>query len=332
MSSENPKRADDRRAVVQLVRNMLGREPDAGEIKRFVALAKADGLHAVVENIATSREARLRNRVQRPVDTAIAGELAEYLGRPVMIVDIGAQRLADQDHAYQAIADAGIDHRIIGFEPIEERLLDREAAEGRSGLQLLPYFIGAGGEAQFNLANVDATSSLYPFNRDLLQHLHGLDDLRTVASEPVRTTRLDDALADIGAVDFLKLDIQGGELDALSGAEAVLARTGVVHCEVEFAEIYRGQPLFSEIELFLRARNFKLVDVVSQHRSGYLDPPRGPISADRLVWGEAIFFRALDDEGPQDCRKSQALIAELVYRRPGLRRFLTSRENPRPDA
>jgi hypothetical protein len=48
-----------------------------------------------------------------------------------------------------------------------------------------------------------------------------------------------------------------------SRAEAILERTNVVHCEVEFAKIYFGQALFSEVELHLRDRGFELIVVGS---------------------------------------------------------------------
>ncbi len=34
----------------------------------------------------------------------------------------------------------------------------------------------------------------------------------------MKTTRLDDLLAEIGDIDFLKMDVQGAELDVIKGA------------------------------------------------------------------------------------------------------------------
>lgn len=44
-------------------------------------------------------------------------------------------------------------------------------------------------------------------------------------SVSVETVTLDEALADLGAIDLIKLDLEGAEYMALSGAAAVLART-----------------------------------------------------------------------------------------------------------
>ena len=73
---------------------------------------------------------------------------------------------------------------------------------------------------------------------------------KTVSTHEVQTTRLDD-IPDIGTCDYLKIDVQGGELDVLKGAQRVLKDVIAVHCEVEFAPVYRDQPLFAEIDTLL---------------------------------------------------------------------------------
>jgi FkbM family methyltransferase len=107
-----------------------------------------------------------------------------------------------------------IPHRVIGFEPLAERLQQREAAEGGGSLVLLPYAIGDGARRVLHVNNDDATSSLFPLNKPLCAKFEGLHTLRTVRRVEVETRRLDDVLP-TGPVDFLKLDIQGAELLAL---------------------------------------------------------------------------------------------------------------------
>ena len=54
------------------------------------------------------------------------------------------------------------------------------------------------------------------------------------------------------------MDIQGAELMALRGLGERLHEIGMVHTEVEFFEIYQGQPLFPEVKQFLNRQGFKL--------------------------------------------------------------------------
>ncbi len=52
-------------------------------------------------------------------------------------------------------------------------------------------------------------------------------------------------------VDIVKLDVQGAELQALYGARTLLETAKVVYLEVSFVPIYKGSPLFGEIDSFL---------------------------------------------------------------------------------
>ena len=64
----------------------------------------------------------------------------------------------------------------------------------------------------------------------------------------------------ITALDILKLDIQGGELLALKGAEQLLNshRVSVIYTEVQFIQLYDRAPLFHDICQFLEAKGFSL--------------------------------------------------------------------------
>jgi FkbM family methyltransferase len=63
---------------------------------------------------------------------------------------------------------------------------------------------------------------------------------------------------------FLKLDVQGFELEVLRGAEQVLVNTEAALLEVALLEYNAGAPLFAEVVAFMAARNFVVYDV-----SGY---------------------------------------------------------------
>lgn len=77
----------------------------------------------------------------------------------------------------------------------------------------------------------------------------------------VRCTRLDSFCSEngISKVDWLWLDLQGAELLALESLGERLNRVKIINTEVEFKEMYLGQPLFEEVDSYLRDRNFILV-------------------------------------------------------------------------
>ncbi len=59
-------------------------------------------------------------------------------------------------------------------------------------------------------------------------------------------------------VDFLWLDMQGGELAALKSAPRVLKTVQAIHLEVATAELYENNPLYPEVRAWLEAQGFVL--------------------------------------------------------------------------
>ena len=78
------------------------------------------------------------------------------------------------------------------------------------------------------------------------------------------------------------MDIQGGELSALQGSAKKLSanKIGLLFIEVEFARIYKNQPLFYEICDFLAKNGYLLFDIcnISHSENG------------QIVAGDAIFL------------------------------------------
>jgi len=73
---------------------------------------------------------------------------------------------------------------------------------------------------------------------------------------------------DIGTIDFLHLDVQGGELLVLSGAGPMLRKIGAIWLEVSDVELYRGQPLRKEVRAVMRANGFARCSVVNNGVEG----------------------------------------------------------------
>ncbi|MDQ2082188.1 FkbM family methyltransferase [Xanthobacteraceae bacterium Astr-EGSB] len=229
----------------------------------------------------------------------------------IEIVDVGAQNLTSEDHVYSPIVRKGVG-RVIGFEPLQDEA-DARAKSDPSAI-MLNHFIGDGSEGVFHESRFNPTSSLLAPNEEFLSQFIALPDMcRTVATSKVTTTRLDD-VPEVKQCDFLKIDVQGGELGVLRGAERLLESVAVVHCEVEFAPIYRGQPLFADIDAFLRARGFELMDLINSGYASYASLAR-PIASSRLVWADAVYFKSptlLGASGPGKLLKA-AYIAHVNY-------------------
>ena len=85
------------------------------------------------------------------------------------------------------------------------------------------------------------------------------------------------------AIELMKFDIQGGELQALRGAVRVLQNsTLLVYTEILFNPLYNNGAIFCEIDLFLRQYGFVLYDI---YKPKY--DPQG-----LLLWGNAIYLHS----------------------------------------
>jgi FkbM family methyltransferase len=229
----------------------------------------------------------------------------------VCVIDVGAQNLASEDHVYSPLVGLRAAH-VIGFEPLRDEANTRSASD--PNIIMLNHFVGEGGRGMFRVGRFNPTSSLLEPNRAFLSQFVALPEMCEIVSEQlVDTTRLDD-LPEVKDCDFLKVDVQGGELGVLRGARQLLEATVVVHSEVEFAPIYKDQPLFSDVDEFLRARGFELIDVMKTGYAAYDDLPR-PITSSRLMWADAVYFKSpesLSNFGPKKLMRA-AYIAHVNY-------------------
>ena len=137
------------------------------------------------------------------------------------------------------------------------------------------------------------TSLLTP-DPAVLDLFHGFPDWgKVMSTEPLDTVRLDD-IPETAGIEMIKIDIQGGELMALSNGIERLKSTLVIQTEVEFLPLYVGQPLFSDVDLFLRGQGFVLhrfFPTVSRVIKPMLIDNNIYAGLSQLVWADAIFVR-----------------------------------------
>jgi FkbM family methyltransferase len=77
----------------------------------------------------------------------------------------------------------------------------------------------------------------------------------------------------IGEIDFLKLNVQGAELEILKGARGSLEPVLGIDLEVSFVESYLGRPMFSDVDAHLRHNGFHFFDLFGLHNMGRADSP-----------------------------------------------------------
>ncbi len=149
-----------------------------------------------------------------------------------------------------------------------------------------------------NLTKSPGCSSIFNPNIELLEKFPDVNRFSVSKKINFQSDSIDNLFANnvIQKLDFVKIDVQGAELEILKGGEGFLKNNLVgVELEVEFLEVYKGQPLFSEIDLFVRKElGLELWDISKtywkyNHKGMKSIPAKG-----RLVFGDALYFRPIE--------------------------------------
>ena len=252
----------------------------------------------------------------RQLRDLLAPVLGTGFGGPAIdVVDIGANPI-DGDPPYRRLLESGA-CRVTGFEPQPQALANLRQQAGPHE-RYLPYAVGDGGNHTLHLCASSGFASLLAPDKDQLELLVDFPALAEVTGRhPVDTKRLDD-IEEIGAVDLLKIDIQGGELSVLRAGREKLGKAVAVQTEVGFHRLYRDQPTFADVDLELRKQGFIPHQFVSTRTWPmapvvWADPlqqaSRQLVEADVLYVRDPVRFAELD---PGQVGRL-AVIADGVY-------------------
>jgi len=267
---------------------------------------------------------------------SLADVLRQALGREslprVHVCDVGAMILGEAEDVWKPLVRRGLCQSVVGFEPCADECdeLNKQAAATSSRespaaspeYRFLPWALGDGSEGQFRRCAAAMTSSMLEPNTEVLKLFTQLEEVTAVVERTqMKTKRLDDLKGELpgGFVDFLKLDVQGFELSCLHGAKEVLKRALVVHTEVEFVEMYKGQPLFADVDQFLRGEGFvfhRFSSVMGRPMKPIFlkDNPLQPIS--QQMWADAVYVRdlwELKDLSREELLKMAVVLHEIYH-------------------
>lgn len=149
---------------------------------------------------------------------------------------------------------------IYAFEPQPQFVeIIKEKFSNNDKVEVFQNAVGNKNEKlKFNVLNRPTASSfMAPTVMNKKYHNEQVDVKKVIEVEQVR---LDDVIKE-KEVDFMKLDLQGYEIEALKGAERLIKNIKVITTEIEFIEEYKGQPLFGDIDVYLRSKGFYLYNL-----------------------------------------------------------------------
>ena len=239
------------------------------------------------------------------------------------ILEIGAVPLESKPEPFHRLLRDFPGSRIHAFE-LDAASCDRLKATAPPGTEIHSAAIGARWETRVvHLTNHPMCTSLYRPDEELLKQFHGLEPAYLLDSEPVETVSIDElaAAGHFGRIDFVKIDIQGAELDAFRGGASSLASVVAIVTEVEFVEIYENQPLFADVDRELRAQGFMLHKFLGI--AGRALRPvvmnNDPNFASWHLWADAMFVRSLKVWKDMEARPLARLaVLALLYGSPDI--------------
>ena len=240
----------------------------------------------------------------------------EFKDEPVRILDIGAR--AGLEEHWQFYEDR---IKQIGFEPdINEcERLNRES--NNSNHKFYPVALGRKQETRpFSVCEWGGSSSFYPANMDYLKRFADENGKLMQVKEQIELETIDldtfSTQEQLGEIDFIKLDVEGSELDILQGGKNCLHNVMGLSLEVLFHNSLRHQPTFSEIDLWLSSHGFKLFDLaLYRHARKALPLPANSLGASeqgQVLWGQALYLRDAVAEMNENSFWSRERILKLA--------------------
>ena len=151
-------------------------------------------------------------------ESILGGRLRQQFtlaNRPLCIVDVGAHHGEFLDVIALPLAKQGIPVSVHAFEPDRRSFEQLHRHHGTSTYAILNNFALGRAPGEFDLHADAPGSPLASFSKRRLDHF----DLTFEYSEKVRVQTLDEYCAEknVDAIDLLKLDVEGHELDVMRG-------------------------------------------------------------------------------------------------------------------
>lgn len=177
-----------------------------------------------------------------------------------LVLDVGANI---GNYGHKLLETMDFNGKIISFEPMRKEFnilndrCSRYPSWSAENLALGDF----NGNSTINISENSVSSSLLDILPD---HTSSAPTSKFVKKEDIRVVTLDQFLTDHNIKSsniFLKLDVQGFEMEVLRGTQTHFDKIKMLHVELSLDELYENGSLFDEIYLYLRSVGFKLVGV-----------------------------------------------------------------------
>jgi FkbM family methyltransferase len=201
-----------------------------------------------------------------------------------VVLDAGA----NEGQWAKSIRNSGWTGPIVSFEPISS-IAEKLQSEARDDEGWSIHAIGLGSATKQQSINVSdnlgSSSSFFQIEDRVLKVEPSAQFIR---SEEVEIRRLDElSCVNGGDLVFLKADVQGFELEVLSGAAGFIEQVVAIELECSLVPLYVGQPNMAQVMATCEALGFAPIQI----RPGFADLHNGD-----LLQVDVLFERIRGDQ------------------------------------
>ena len=243
----------------------------------------------------------VENRKQK-LETTIFQEIFDN-ENTISLVDIGG---------YKGIQDRWKRvENLIEFHTFEPNSV--EADKIRSKTKSLKIYKSAlsssDGKISLNICKEPGVSSVLEPNFEFLKKFKNVERFEIVKKIEVDAKKLDSIKID--KIDFIKIDVQGYNLEVLKGSTEALEKAIGIEIECEFKEIYKNQSLFKDVDQYLSKHNFEVCDFTDIVRwsENVIDEKKQIENQGEIIFVNALYLKKNIDK---EKIKKQILIF-LLY-------------------
>ncbi len=213
--------------------------------------------------------------------------------RPLIYCDVGARSgLGTPWNRYRDNLN------VVSFEPDAEEYhrLKSNLRPGDTCLNAALFSEEA--TVPLHLTRSRGCSSIYKPNFQFLNQFPDSERFSIEKTLEMPATTLDRLYADgkLETLDFIKLDTQGSELPIMQGGRKLLKESIIgIEVEVEFSPMYEGQPLFADVDGWIRSQlGLHLQDLRCNYWKRLDGLDNGAIRG-QVIFGDALYFRPVPD-------------------------------------
>ena len=200
--------------------------------------------------------------------------------------------------------------KVILFEPDSREFESLKMSKNKNEIVLNTALSDFSQTIDFNLCEKQEVSSAYLPNHNFLTLFPEPERWRVLKTIRIKADTLDNSLkkSNIKDLDFIKIDTQGYELKILNGSVENLDKVIGLELEVEFAPLYENQPLFGDVDSFVRSFGFELFDIQRYYWKRKAIKNTG-VKKGQLVFGNALYFRS-----PENLLKMNNISEKKILR------------------